>query len=275
MVAGASTAALDFVKAVLSVIELDATVSREIENLRDDLLRILGVSSFSADAIKPLPGFPKKSGASTTTSTDDQLITSFVLPEVICLHCNAEEWGDPAHPQLTDKNHLHLLVNGNYHAGELALADNNLAVAVPAYEQALALDPDDAFLLSRLSIGEYRLQHYAKALDYFDKLAKLTPEAPGTRYLRMDILEKLGRDADLIPLYTAQIEKAPNSAFLLTKRAAAYLRLGKTDLAAKDTAAADEATRHAPPVVVVPPPVPGRPVVTVPPPQVVVVPPPA
>ncbi len=159
--------------------------------------------------------------------------------------------------------------------GELALADNNLAVAVPAYEQALALDPDDAFLLSRLSIGEYRLQHYAKALDYFDKLAKLTPEAPGTRYLRMDILEKLGRDADLIPLYTAQIEKAPNSAFLLKKRAAAYLRLGKKDLAAKDTAAADEAARHAPPVVVVPPPVPGRPVVTVPPPQVVVVPPPA
>jgi len=42
---------------------------------------------------------------------------------VICLHCNAEEWGDPAHPQLTDKNHLHLLVNGDYHAGELALAD--------------------------------------------------------------------------------------------------------------------------------------------------------
>ncbi|MCX6966636.1 MAG: hypothetical protein NTZ46_02465 [Verrucomicrobia bacterium] len=42
---------------------------------------------------------------------------------VICLHCNAEEWGDPAHPQLTDKNHLHLLVNGNYHSGELALAD--------------------------------------------------------------------------------------------------------------------------------------------------------
>ena len=41
----------------------------------------------------------------------------------ICLHCNAEEWGDPAHPQLTDKNHLHLLVNGNYHPGELGLAD--------------------------------------------------------------------------------------------------------------------------------------------------------
>lgn len=41
----------------------------------------------------------------------------------ICLHFNAEEWGNPANPQLTDKNHLHLLVNGNYHTGELALAD--------------------------------------------------------------------------------------------------------------------------------------------------------
>jgi len=42
---------------------------------------------------------------------------------VICLHFNAEEWGDPAHPALTDKNHLHMLINGNYGRGELGLAD--------------------------------------------------------------------------------------------------------------------------------------------------------
>jgi len=42
---------------------------------------------------------------------------------VICLHCNAEEWGDPANPKLTDINHLHLLVNGNCGPGELACAD--------------------------------------------------------------------------------------------------------------------------------------------------------
>ena len=53
-----------------------------------------------------------------------QRINAKLQPDlVICLHCNAEEWGDPAHPQLTDKNHLHLLVNGNYHPGELAFAD--------------------------------------------------------------------------------------------------------------------------------------------------------
>jgi len=53
-----------------------------------------------------------------------QRINENLRPDlVICLHCNAEEWGDPAHPLLTGKNHLHLLVNGNYHAGELGLAD--------------------------------------------------------------------------------------------------------------------------------------------------------
>lgn len=31
---------------------------------------------------------------------------------VICLHFNAEDWNDPKHPTLTDKNHLHLLIEG-------------------------------------------------------------------------------------------------------------------------------------------------------------------
>src|SRR5262249_48357423 len=33
---------------------------------------------------------------------------------VLCLHFNAEGWGDPSNPMLTDANHLHLLVNGSY-----------------------------------------------------------------------------------------------------------------------------------------------------------------
>ena len=42
---------------------------------------------------------------------------------VVCLHFNAEDWGDPAQPQLTDRNHLHLLVGGNCHQGELGFDD--------------------------------------------------------------------------------------------------------------------------------------------------------
>ena len=42
---------------------------------------------------------------------------------VLCLHFNAEGWGDPNNPSLTDANHLHLLVNGSYLAEELELDD--------------------------------------------------------------------------------------------------------------------------------------------------------
>jgi N-acetylmuramoyl-L-alanine amidase len=42
---------------------------------------------------------------------------------VLCLHFNAEAWGDERNPTLTDKNHLHLLVNGSYLAAELESDD--------------------------------------------------------------------------------------------------------------------------------------------------------
>ena len=42
---------------------------------------------------------------------------------VLCLHFNAEGWGDPNNPTLTDIDHLHLLVNGSYLAEELEFDD--------------------------------------------------------------------------------------------------------------------------------------------------------
>jgi N-acetylmuramoyl-L-alanine amidase len=42
---------------------------------------------------------------------------------VLCLHFNAEGWGDPNNPTLTDTNHLHLLVNGSYLQQELEFDD--------------------------------------------------------------------------------------------------------------------------------------------------------
>jgi len=41
----------------------------------------------------------------------------------ICLHFDAEPWGDPDHPTLTDVNHLHLIINGAYSESELAYDD--------------------------------------------------------------------------------------------------------------------------------------------------------
>ncbi len=42
---------------------------------------------------------------------------------VLCLHYNAEAWGDATAPQFSPLNHLHVLVNGCYSPGELQQQD--------------------------------------------------------------------------------------------------------------------------------------------------------
>lgn len=42
---------------------------------------------------------------------------------VLCLHFNAEAWGDPQSPSFVDRNHFHLLINGCYSAEELQYED--------------------------------------------------------------------------------------------------------------------------------------------------------
>jgi hypothetical protein len=56
--------------------------------------------------------------------TRARLVNDVLQPDVtLCLHFNAEEWGDPAKPALVEKNHLHLLVSGNFSAAELRYDD--------------------------------------------------------------------------------------------------------------------------------------------------------
>ena len=53
-----------------------------------------------------------------------RLVNSKLHPDlVLCLHFNAEPWGDPQSPTLQDKNHFHLLVNGAYLGSELEFDD--------------------------------------------------------------------------------------------------------------------------------------------------------
>lgn len=42
---------------------------------------------------------------------------------VLCLHFNADAWGDPNAPSLAPGNHFHMILNGGYTDAELALAD--------------------------------------------------------------------------------------------------------------------------------------------------------
>jgi N-acetylmuramoyl-L-alanine amidase len=47
---------------------------------------------------------------------------------VLCIHFNADPWGDPNQPTLVGRSHLHLLLNGAYTDDEVALADQRFAM---------------------------------------------------------------------------------------------------------------------------------------------------
>ena len=72
---------------------------------------------------------------------------------VLCLHFNAEGWGDPTSPLLTDANHLHLLVNGSYLPEELELDDERFEMIrrllSRAYDEELPLADTTAAAMSR------------------------------------------------------------------------------------------------------------------------------
>jgi hypothetical protein len=55
---------------------------------------------------------------------------------VLCLHFNAEAWGDPLHPEFVPRNHLHVLVNGCYSAGELRLDDQRFEMLLQLLSRA-------------------------------------------------------------------------------------------------------------------------------------------
>ncbi|MFM8458349.1 MAG: N-acetylmuramoyl-L-alanine amidase, partial [Chthoniobacterales bacterium] len=58
-------------------------------------------------------------------------VNSQLKPDlVLALHFNAEEWGNPARPTLTEINHLHLLVSGCYSARELEYEDQRYDLMV-------------------------------------------------------------------------------------------------------------------------------------------------
>jgi len=72
---------------------------------------------------------------------------------VLCLHFNAEGWGDPNNPTLTDTNHLHLLVNGSYLAQELEFDDERFEMIrrllSRAYDEELPLVDTIALAMAR------------------------------------------------------------------------------------------------------------------------------
>ena len=62
---------------------------------------------------------------------------------VLCLHFNAEGWGNPLLPRLVPKNHFHLILNGAYTDGEIELADQRFEILRKIVER---IHPEEAAL---------------------------------------------------------------------------------------------------------------------------------
>lgn len=72
------------------------------------------------------------------------LVNEKIQPDaVICLHFNAEAWGDPSDPSLVDQNHLHFLITGALSEEELSYDDQRFDMLVKllnrSYSTELAL----------------------------------------------------------------------------------------------------------------------------------------
>jgi hypothetical protein len=72
---------------------------------------------------------------------------------VLCLHFNAEAWGDPKNPTLIDRNHFHVLVNGSYLPEEIEHDDERYEMIrrllSRTYEEELPLADEMAATFAR------------------------------------------------------------------------------------------------------------------------------
>ncbi|MEI6351959.1 MAG: hypothetical protein WCP06_12735 [Verrucomicrobiota bacterium] len=104
-----------------------------------------------------------------------ELVNQRIKPDLaICLHLNAEDWGNPAQPSLTDKNHLHLLVNGNCGPGELGFED----IRHNMLQKLLSRSAREEFPLSGRVAASLASATGLPAYEYFSGKARRVTDNP-------------------------------------------------------------------------------------------------
>lgn len=118
---------LEFLGARVSMVRDNA---EPVTPLRPENLTELAGGEFSEDDPRALRRFAERLFYRTAEIRARADIVNEVLkPDlVLCLHFNAEGWGDPAKPTLVSRSHLHILLNGAYTDDEVRLADQRFAM---------------------------------------------------------------------------------------------------------------------------------------------------
>lgn len=86
--------------------------------------------------------------------TRAHIVNEIIQPDfVLCLHFNAEGWGDPRNPRLINRTHLHLLLNGAYTDSEVKKDDERFSmihkILTRNHEEELALSEKVANSLAK------------------------------------------------------------------------------------------------------------------------------
>jgi len=93
----------------------------------------------------------------------------------LCLHFNAEAWGNPSRPRFKRNNHYHILVNGCYSASELAEDDHRLEMMLRLLQRVHYYELGMANAMSRSMARETRLP----AMAYNTPNARKVGTEPG------------------------------------------------------------------------------------------------
>lgn len=83
-----------------------------------------------------------------------RIVNEAIKPDIVlCLHFNAEEWGNEKHPRLVNDNHLHFLITGSWSKEELSCEDQRLDMLVKilnrSYSEELSLTDTMAGVMAR------------------------------------------------------------------------------------------------------------------------------
>jgi hypothetical protein len=100
-----------------------------------------------------------------------RLVNARLHPDlVLCLHFNAEAWGDERNPTFIDKNHLHLLVNGSFLESELAFDDERFEMLRRLLSRAYDEEIKIADTVAATMAKETQLPPYQYATDNVTKV---------------------------------------------------------------------------------------------------------
>lgn len=100
-----------------------------------------------------------------------QKVNAELQPDlVLCLHFNAEAWGDPVNPTLLDKNHFHVLVNGSYLPEELEFDDQRFEMLRKLLSRAYDTELPLADRMAALFARETNLPPYEYTKDTVAKV---------------------------------------------------------------------------------------------------------